>query len=510
LRGNKFRFISSQGNIPLICCGYYKTLQVAKPFKLIFYFVLIACFSTLAKAQIDTTYKPEHLYQSKELHADLAFLKSVLEEAHPSLYRYSLKDTINARFADADQQLNQPLTDMQFWRIAEPVVANVRSAHTAVYPSANYTKWSYKHGSRIPLSVYVFNGRLYAAWFPKDSGKLYRGARITAIDSIPGTVIIASLKSYVTPEGYSDQFVNFNVESYFVDLYSQVFGFKSEYNVAFIDSSGSIQHVILKPFKNTYKDAPVIIEQKDSDLEKSVKISYFKDVPATVVLKINQFSYLKDYRAFDVGFFKKLDKEKIKNLIIDLRGDGGGYLNIGIDMMRYLVRGFVVPSNVITAVTNEYSFEKNIVYPLSDTLRKNVLIRIKDREYAAINDYMYTYLSSNYVFTGHVYLLVDGGTFSAASVFAANLKAQREVTILGDETGGGEFGNDGRGFSWVKFPNTGLLLRLPQFWMQTTTHNKNTGHGVMPDTTIIPSIDDQVNGRDVVLDKTLHLIIDKK
>ena len=473
------------------------------------------CCNALVKAQSDTTYKPERLYQPQQLHADLAFLKSVLEEAHPSLYRYTSKDSLNASFAAADSQLNQPLTDIDFWKIVAPVVATIRSGHTVVYPSANYTEWGYKYGLRkMPLSVYAFNGHLYAARFPEKSDKLYRGARITAIDGNPGTVILASLKRFISPEGYSDQFVNFNIETSFSDFYGRVFGYKREYDVAFIDSSGSIQHVKLKSFRNTYNYAddqnPWIREQKKSEAEKAVEVNYFKDIPATVELKIKRFTYLKDYKKFDAAFFTRLQDEKIKNLIIDLRDNGGGYLGIGIDMMRYMTRNAVVPANMITSVTNEYSFEKNIVYPGSDTLRKGVLVKTGKREYAAVNDYQFSYFSSDRLFTKNVYLLVDKGTFSAAAIFAANLRAQRNVIILGDETGGGEVGTDGSGFSLVKFPNTGLLLRLPQFWMQTTTRNKNTGHGVIPDITIIPSIEDRVADRDVVLDKTLHLIIDKK
>jgi len=488
---------------------------VTKPLKFILLFALMGCFSVMVKAQSDTSYRPERIYQPQQLHADLAFLKSVLEEAHPSLYRYTSKDSLDASFAAADSQLNKPLTDIEFWKIVEPIVAMIRSGHTAVYPSNNYIEWSNKYGlKRIPLSVYVLNGHLYASWFPEDCGKLFRGARITAIDGNPGTVVLARLKQYVSPEGYSDQFVNYNIEIAFTDLYGRVFGFKREYDVAFIDSSGKIQHAIVKSYRTNHRytanQSNRIYEQEKSEVAKAVDVNYFKDVPATVELKIKRFSYLKDFKTFDAAFFKRLQDEKIKNLVIDLRGDGGGYLNIGIDMMRYLVKGFVIPSNIITAVANEYSFDKYIVYPGSDTLRKNVLIKVGNHKFAAVNDYQFSYLSSSYVFTGHVYILVDNGTFSAASVFAANLRAQRDVTILGDESGGGEAGNDGRGFSIVKFPNTGLLLRLPQFWMQTTTRNKNTGHGVIPDITVIPSIQDRVAGRDVVLDKTLHLIMDKK
>jgi hypothetical protein len=481
---------------------------------LTFFLVLIMCFNHEVKAQSATTYSPGHLYQPQALHADLAFLKSVLEEAHPSLYRYTSKDTLDADFIIADKQLDHPLTDLAFWEIAERYVAAVRSGHTVIYPSADYVAWTNTHPpQRLPLAVYLMEGHLYTATVPEKSGGLFRGTEITAIDGRSVSAILSGLKPLLSPEGHSNQFVNFKLESNFAGLYGLVFGFKPQYDITYIDSTGTNQHASLKADQDytgySIDKSRELLEQERGELEKSVEVNYFPNVPGTVELKIKRLTYLNDYKRFDAAFFKRLHDEKIKNLIIDLRDNGGGYLDIGIDMMRYMVRNYVIPAHVVTAATDEYSFSKYIVKG-SDTLKKNLLVKTGKHTYAALNDYQLYYISANHIFTGKVYLLINSGTFSAASAFAANLSSQRNVTILGQESGGGEAGNDGRGFSIVKMPNTGLLLRLPQFWMATTTHHKDTGRGVIPDITVILSVADRLNNNDAVLTETLNQITDKK
>jgi hypothetical protein len=490
-------------------------VQLTKPLQFFFSFTLLICLNTSVKAQSDTTYNPDHLYQPQQLHADLAFLKSVLEEAHPSLYRYTLKDTLDTRFAEAEKQLNMPLTDIEFWKVVAPVVAVIRSGHTVIYPSAGYVEWYNKHLiQRLPLSVYVANGHMYAAKFPKKTEKLFRGADITAIDGHDIKFILSKIKPYLSPEGYYDQFVDFRLESsVFSEIYGQVFGFKPKYDVSFIDSSGITQQITLNAVKTIYgysidKGKDMMVKQHN-ELEKSVEVNYFPNVPATIQLKIKSLTYLNGYKNFDYGFFKRLQDEKIKNLIIDFRGNGGGYISIISDLLSYLLKGSPVPANIVTAVTDGFSFDTAIVKHGSNDFPANYLVKAGKRTYM-LKTGKYIYPSPSYIFNKNVYLLIDKGTFSAASIFAVNLRENRNVTIIGEESGGGEFGTDGYEFSIVKLPVTGLLLRLPQFWVETVSGFKNKGHGIMPDITVVPTVAQRADAKDVALDKTLQLITDKK
>ena len=109
-------------------------------------------------------------------------------------------------------------------------------------------------------------------------------------------------------------------------------------------------------------------------------------------------------------------------------------------------------------------------------------------------------------FDGSLYVLTSKETFSAASIFVASLKAERKVTIIGEETGGGEAGTEGNYFNIVKMPNSGLLLRLPRYRVLSATTNRKSTHGVMPDVPVTDDIVQNLN-TDLVIKKLKELIL---
>ena len=66
-------------------------------------------------------------------------------------------------------------------------------------------------------------------------------------------------------------------------------------------------------------------------------------------------------------------------------------------------------------------------------------------------------------FDGHLYVLTGGNTFSAATLFAKTVRDQENVTIVGEETGGGAYGNTAWLIPEVVLPRTKVRFRLPLF-----------------------------------------------
>ncbi|NCD69346.1 S41 family peptidase [Mucilaginibacter agri] len=480
------------------------------------FFTLLLCYCCLnLKAQQDISYSPEHLYPADTLRKDLAFLKSVLEEAHPSLYRYTPKDSLEKYFAEADGKLTGPMTDVAFWKIAAPLVSAIRSGHTVLMPSNAFVNWCNNQMiDRMPLSVLEKNGHIYAASFPGIPKPLFPGAEIMSIDGHPAAMILAELQKLLPTEGYSEQFHSELMESnYFDRFYGLLWGFKPQYNIIYKDSAGLAQTTILKAKKAIYGTSldqnKAMRNGKIDDIKESVGVTYCEGLPATAMLKISQFAYVNYYESFDENFFKQLKADKIKHLIIDIRGNGGGSMAIGTDIMQYLIKGFCSQTDGVTARARKFSFASNIIKDGSDDITVFRLINVGHHKYAWKNADGKCYSYPEYNFNQDVYLLVDKGTFSAAALFAANLKSQRKITVLGEETGGGEAGTDGWGFAIVTLPQTHLLLQLPEFWVKSTFEHKNNGHGVIPDIVVSPTIADRVNNNDVVLKKTFEVIRSK-
>jgi C-terminal processing protease CtpA/Prc len=84
-------------------------------------------------------------------------------------------------------------------------------------------------------------------------------------------------------------------------------------------------------------------------------------------------------------------------------------------------------------------------------------------------------------FNGKLYVLIAGPSFSASTLFCNALKGQDNVKLLGEETGGGWYGNNGIFIPDIVLPVTKLRVRLPLFRIVQFNHVEKTGSGIAPD-----------------------------
>jgi C-terminal processing protease CtpA/Prc len=84
-------------------------------------------------------------------------------------------------------------------------------------------------------------------------------------------------------------------------------------------------------------------------------------------------------------------------------------------------------------------------------------------------------------FDGRTYILTSGYSFSATTLFINAVKGQPGVTVIGEETGGGAYGNSAWEIPTVVLPNTRIRLKLPLFRMVMDKNGPNNGRGIFPD-----------------------------
>ena len=83
--------------------------------------------------------------------------------------------------------------------------------------------------------------------------------------------------------------------------------------------------------------------------------------------------------------------------------------------------------------------------------------------------------------------------------------------MIGEETGGGAYGNSAWLIPDVTLPETGLRFRLPLFRLVIDKTTPKTGRGVQPEILSLPTVEDVRKGSDYKLDKAMELIkLDKK
>ena len=90
-------------------------------------------------------------------------------------------------------------------------------------------------------------------------------------------------------------------------------------------------------------------------------------------------------------------------------------------------------------------------------------------------------------YNGQVYIMTGGFTFSASTLFINPLKGQKNVTVVGEETGGGAYGNSAVNVPDIKLPNTNVRVRLPLYRLVANKDLPHNGHGILPDIYVPPT-----------------------
>ena len=105
-----------------------------------------------------------------------------------------------------------------------------------------------------------------------------------------------------------------------------------------------------------------------------------------------------------------------------------------------------------------------------------------------------------------VYILIDGGSFSAASEFCATADFYKRATFIGEETGGAAEGDTGGLDIGPTLPESHLHINIPTESFFSVVDKRNRRRGIIPKHPITQTIDDLAKGRDTVLEFTRDLI----
>ena len=109
-------------------------------------------------------------------------------------------------------------------------------------------------------------------------------------------------------------------------------------------------------------------------------------------------------------------------------------------------------------------------------------------------------------FTGKTYVLINGFCMSACTELTGVLSYNKKAIFIGEETGGCHQG-DNSGM----MPETGTLggftMTVPLMKYVTAVDPAlNVGKGTLPDHVVLPSVQDLVNNKDVVMEYVMQLI----
>lgn len=477
-------------------------------------------------------YTPERKYSPDQLKEDVQVMEQALKENHPSLYWYNNKAAIDASFQQAYARLTDSLNEIQFRTVIAETIFPIRCGHTSVRFSRNY--YRYTDGLRMktfPLIAKVIDDSslVVTTNINRRDSFIRTGTSLRSINGMNARTIIDTLLPLVSIDGNAKNFSYQNISNNFSTYYNMRFGLQDKYSVSFLNDKGVEQQRIIDlydPAKDTLRRRPTTFptptpqqqqppprEQELSDRQRRLQRirSFSIDSTGTyATLRISSFSTGLSKR-FLKKSFQTLQKKNIQHLVIDVRNNGGGLIKSSLYLTRLICNEPFSFTDSIYSVTRKIKTDAKITRRTIYNLGLFFLNRKK-------NDSMYVfrffhgkqYQPLPQHFTGKVYVVTGGYSFSATTLFASVVKGRENVTIIGEETGGGYYGNNGVFIPEMILPNSKLRVRLPLYRIVNNKNYPKDGHGVLPDIEVKASAESIRKNLDPKMDKTIQFIMQRK
>lgn len=437
-------------------------------------------------------------FDANQLKEDALILKKVLEANHPSLYWYTPKTQLDRSFEMMFRGITDSLNEIEFRNNIAPWVALIKCGHTSTSYSKGFIKNLPKYRyPRFPLQIKFWEDSavVLSNGYFKDS-LIQRG---TIIESINGKSIAAysnPLFQQIARDGNAFNHPYQVLSNTFPDSYKQVFGVDSNYLIGFINPLGKPDTVSLGNYQPIPRDSlanrPRPTTSQSTLSKRQLRLLAIRSLSIDTITRsayIRLTSFSKgNLSTFFRRSFKKLKKENIQHLIIDLRENGGGKITHSIALTKYLIQEPFKIADSVVAISRKLRHGKYIQSSWLYWLAMNF-----GGSKAADGSIHYKRFERHYyqpknrlAFKGNTYFIQGGYTFSAATMVIGALKGQENITIVGEESGGGYYGNSAMHIPYITLPNTKLRVRLPLYRM-VIDQNRPKGRGIIPDIKIPPS-----------------------
>jgi len=477
----------------------------------------------------------------EKLRKDVDFAYSKLQKLHPALYWYVSKETLDFKFDSLKTTFTKPLTSYEFYTKITPVINEVRQGHLGVRPmkkllSKRESKELKKKGTNplLQFDFLVFDGKLFVGKNKSIDSTIAVGSEIISIDGNATKDLLTKHQKLITSDGFNTTFFRHHLARSFANYYlyenkikdSLLYRFKFKEAVKNVWIKRKKADQIVASSQDSAKKKRSKVDKKKRKLVKKERkryndihgfdeqtktfqrnLSFLEKDSSVAVLKIKSFA-IGDFKTFYDQTFNKISEKKATTLLLDLRGNPGGRLREIAKLYAFVAdstTAFADKSEVVskTSLLKRDYFSgslgkkalQSLAYPFYAGFMYLLVEKSGGKYYFAGSESRIKPLQENR-FKGRMYVLIDGGSFSASSILSSNLKGSGRATFVGEETGGAFNGTVAGQMPVVELPNSRVKMRVGLMKIAPHYKTEEMGRGIHPDIEIIPTLDDKINGND--------------
>ena len=463
----------------------------------------------------DIGFDPDEVYSAEELKQDFALLRTALEEGHAGLYYYSSKEEMDRYFDSVAEKIGRPMTEQEFHRHVAWLIARINDGHTGVRSSAAYGRYLSNQAYLLPFNLRFVRGSAYLFRNYSDDPDIKVGEAVLAINDRQMAEILEDMFEHIPSDGRieTSKYRRLERTEYFGTLYALLYGESTSFTITLADPGEgtcrtltvegvrprSMNRIAGERYPGTMKSLP------------PMEVEYRGD---TAVLTIRTFgdspyrSLGKSYPSLLAEIFRELESKAIKNLLVDLRENGGGAdMNGKLLVSRLLVEPYMFYTH-LEVMRDRFTFLEYIDAPdLESNLKKMLRKNDKGTFDLMFHPNLGEQKPIQPTFQGKVMVLISGRSFSGSGECTSILHFHKRAKFVGEECGAGYYGNTSGFMPELTLPNTGLRIRLAllRYHMAVSGYEPRD-RGIIPDYPFTRSIQDLLAGRDMELEYALELI----
>jgi hypothetical protein len=458
--------------------------------------------------------------KKEKLLNDLEILYQGLDKFHSGMYWYTPKDSVDRAFADVRREITKDLNVLEFHKLIAPLVALSREDHTDIFRPSIVKEKINSEVRLLPLRVVFLGKQLYCVKNGSDFEDFaLEGKQIESINGETPESIVGKIGNLFASDGfiktvkYSD-FEGFSFSVYHFYYYGQV----EQFDIKFKDIS---EPVIIKPLtlKTIIQHLNSRYGKPKNTEEEVLEYKILNDSVAYLGIHtfsnddIREYSEEKKLSGFLRNSFKSIQDNDIQILIVDVSQNTGGsegnegllYSYFGDNYRKYKKVRVKAQKAVLDNGTDKPITLK--AFGLFERLLTNKKMKDGSLERrASIGKGLMAYKREpDYKFNGKTYVLISPVTYSGGSEFSNMMYSQGLATFVGQETGGGYYGNtSGYGRSLV-LPNSEIKVSIPALQFVMNVKPKLPfGRGVIPHHEVIPTFEAYANGENAYLNYVLE------
>jgi len=463
-------------------------------------------------------FDPQKKYPAEALKEDLKVLWDMLEEGHGGFDRYTPASMLKKSFDEAMKGLTGPLTEFDFYLRLLPLIAEVKDGHTRAQISPPAGAFLDDQPIVIPVGLRFLGGKACIFRNLSEDRGIQEGAELLTINAMPVGEILSKLLPLIPNDAgiQTRKLRQLEYPATFGRLFALRFGRPDSYRIRLrLYQSKDVQEITVPGIKG--KDVVRILYERYPDAATRRPLYELSFRGTAAILTIRGFGDdpgkgSLPYPEFLNNAFRTLEEKKTPNLIIDLRGNGGGRDEYGKLLFAHVMDRPFLYYKALETKKDHYD-----LFRFTDESPKDVedlakQVKQNGRGWFDVLAHPNSGLQQpeNPGFIGRVAILLDGLSFSATGETTSLFHFYKKAVFFGEECGAGYYGNTSGFMVMATLPNTRIQIRIPLVLYTVAVDGYPKDRGIVPEVPVSPTIEDLLTGRDPVLERALQYLEKKE